>query len=75
MDGFQKTLYYSAFNKPKKVVYWLAEVIDPEAKVVLSDEHQNFKWLPIGDIVKVSNFSDLNKALEEADDFIAKLRL
>ena len=47
---------YSIGGKtPKRVLYWLARVNDPNVKVTLSDEHQDYKWLalsPACDIVK-----------------------
>ncbi|GJQ87086.1 hypothetical protein Trydic_g23939 [Trypoxylus dichotomus] len=44
-ENSKRNLEYVVDNKPKTVVYWLAELINPNAKVKLSSEHTEFKWL------------------------------
>ena len=44
---------------PKRVVYFLAELINPkENDVKLSKEHQDFKWLPLKETFELSGFKD-----------------
>ena len=40
----QSRCYY---NKMVIVNLWLAELIDPHCKIILSEEHQDFKWTPL----------------------------
>ena len=54
-------------TEPKKVVYYLAELMNPkENDVKLSKEHQDFKWLPLKETCKFSGFKDLNEAFEKS---------
>ena len=54
-------------SEPKKVVYYLAELMNPkENNVKLSNEHQDFKWLPLKETCKISGFKDLNEAFEKS---------
>ena len=54
-------------TEPKKVVYYLAELMNPkENDVKLSKEHQDFKWLPLKETCKLSGFKDLNEAFEKS---------
>ncbi|XP_034101277.2 bis(5'-nucleosyl)-tetraphosphatase [asymmetrical] [Drosophila nasuta] len=41
----QVTLNYEVKGKQKIVIYWLAELRDPNQPVVLSEEHTEYKWL------------------------------
>ncbi|CAH0713141.1 unnamed protein product, partial [Brenthis ino] len=60
-----KTLNYEVKAKPKAVVYWLAKIKNPEEKVTLSDEHQDFKWLPLKEAQEISGFEDMKQLLAE----------
>merc|ERR1719245_2109845 len=54
-------------TEPKKVVYYLAELMNPkENNVKLSNEHQDFKWLPLKETCELSGFKDLNEAFEKS---------
>ena len=51
---------------PKLVTYWLAELLKPmENQVVLSEEHQDFKWLPLDKAMDLNGFADLNEELKK----------
>lgn len=67
---FKHTLNYEVRGKPKRVVYWLAELKDPNCPIVLSHEHQKFVWEPLERALETSGYSDMQKLLKEADNFI-----
>ena len=64
-DEVKAELKYQAFGKPKVVVYWLAKLSNYEDTVVLSDEHQAFKWLSLDEARDLSGFEDLKKVLTD----------
>jgi len=70
MHDFKKTLQYNVQGKPKRVVYWLAELRDPNTPVVLSHEHQDYKWLNLESAVSLAGYADLQQTLREASLFI-----
>ena len=72
LNGFEKVLRYEVKGKPKKVVYWLAEVTDVNVVPKMSHEHQNFEWAALADALKLAAFPDMQQVLTEADDFIKK---
>lgn len=72
MDSFQSVLHYEAFGKPKKVVFWLSQLKDPDFPVTLSEEHIDFKWVPLEEACSLVQFEDMEKAVREADNFISK---
>ena len=61
---------YEAFGKPKRVLYWIAE-LKPEAREVrLSDEHIAYKWTTLAEAIELAKFESLTKNLIEADEKI-----
>jgi bis(5'-nucleosidyl)-tetraphosphatase len=72
MDGFKKTLRYNVRGKQKRVEYWLSELINPDTPVILSDEHQDCKWLELSQAKKYASYSEMQEALKDAHDFILK---
>ena len=64
-DEVKAELKYEAFGRPKVVVYWLAKLINFEETVVLSEEHQAFKWLSLDEARDLSGFEDLKKVLTD----------
>ncbi|XP_044735402.1 bis(5'-nucleosyl)-tetraphosphatase [asymmetrical] [Chrysoperla carnea] len=76
-EDCQKILNYdvqtkSGKTKPKAVIYWLAELINPNQKVTLSDEHQDFKWLGLNDACEYGKFEEMKSLLKEFDEYIKK---
>lgn len=69
-EDVQKVLQYNVKGAPKKVVYWLAELINPKAEVKLSDEHQDFKWLKLDEACTYAKYNDLQEALKFFDNYI-----
>ena len=72
LENFQKVLNYEVRGKPKKVVYWLSELKDPDTIIRLSNEHQRFEWLNLPEAKAYANYEDLQQTLQEAEDFIQK---
>ncbi|KAL8574902.1 hypothetical protein ACOMHN_063596 [Nucella lapillus] len=70
LDGFKTELHYTAFNKPKRVVFWLSELVDPNAAVTLSSEHSEYKWAGLKEACRLLQFDDMIKAVKEADSFL-----
>ncbi|KAF5280445.1 hypothetical protein FQR65_LT03254 [Abscondita terminalis] len=66
----KKVLNYNVKGKPKAVTYWLAELINTKAKVRLSDEHQDYKWLQLDEACKYANYVEMQEALKYFDDFV-----
>uniref|UniRef100_A0A6F9DNL5 Bis(5'-nucleosyl)-tetraphosphatase [asymmetrical] n=1 Tax=Phallusia mammillata TaxID=59560 RepID=A0A6F9DNL5_9ASCI len=72
LKDFKIQLNYQVKNKPKLVTYWLAELKDPKNKVTLSDEHQDFVWLPIAEAMQRSGYDDMQDALKKAHEYITR---
>ncbi|KAL5005353.1 hypothetical protein ScPMuIL_018809 [Solemya velum] len=73
IDSFQKVLNYEVRGKPKRVVYWLAQLKDSNTPVILSEEHTNFKWLGFKDASELLKYNDMQVLLKEAHAFIQNL--
>lgn len=69
-DDVSKVLNYEVRGKPKKVTYWLAELINSQAEVKLSNEHQDFKWLNIQDACRYGQYKDTEDLLRYCDNYI-----
>ena len=70
IDSFKKELNYHVNERPKRVVYWLAQLKDPATPVLLSDEHTEYKWLSIADNNELRQFPDMYKVFCEAETYI-----
>ncbi|KII72203.1 Bis(5'-nucleosyl)-tetraphosphatase [asymmetrical] [Thelohanellus kitauei] len=70
---FCKTLKYNTPKGPKECIYYLA-LVDDTAKVKLSSEHIDFKWLTISEIAEAHIYPDLHHMLEEGYNFIKHSR-
>lgn len=64
-DNTKKVLSYEVNGKPKQVIYWLAKLINPESPVKLSDEHQDFKWLPLQQSQELCGYDNMKVLLSE----------
>ena len=54
-------------NRPKVVTYWCAELNDCNGKVIMSNEHQAFKWLALQEAKEQSGFKDFNECLDKCE--------
>ncbi|KAF2904717.1 hypothetical protein ILUMI_01454 [Ignelater luminosus] len=66
----KRILNYSVRGSPKTVIYWLAELINSNARVKLSEEHQDYKWLELEEACTFGNYSDMQEMLKYFDNFI-----
>lgn len=71
-ENVKHELNYHVNGKPKVVVYWLAELLDPEKSIRLSHEHQAFKWLSLEEACVVAKYQDMQNALKYFNDYILK---
>lgn len=70
MDGFLHKLHYEVRGKPKEVVYRLAELRDPATAVTLSDEHQDYRWVPLKEACTLAQFKDMQETLRAAHKYL-----
>lgn len=70
MDGFLHELRYEVQGKPKEVVYRLAELRDPDTPVTLSDEHQDYRWVPLKEACTLAQFTDMQETLKAAQKYL-----
>lgn len=70
IEGFRRELSYVAREKPKVVIYWLAEVKDCAVEVRLSHEHQAYRWLGLEDACRLAQFEEMKAALQEGHQFL-----
>lgn len=70
IEGFRRELNYVAREKPKTVVYWLAEVKDCDVEIRLSHEHQAYRWLGLDEACQLAQFEEMKAALQEGHKFL-----
>uniref|UniRef100_A0A8C2K1S5 Nudix (nucleoside diphosphate linked moiety X)-type motif 2 n=1 Tax=Cyprinus carpio TaxID=7962 RepID=A0A8C2K1S5_CYPCA len=70
VDGFLQRLYYQVRGKDKEVIYWLAELRDPNTQVILSDEHQDYRWAKLEEACKLAKYQDLQDTLTAAQHYL-----
>ncbi|KAI4469414.1 diadenosine 55-p1p4-tetraphosphate pyrophosphohydrolase mutt [Holotrichia oblita] len=66
----KRILQYVVKSKPKIVVYWLAELINPNAEIKLSSEHTEFKWLDMENLRTYAKYDDMINLIEDYNNFI-----
>lgn len=66
----KEVLTYNVNGKPKVVTYWLAELINPAGQVVLSDEHQDYKWLTLEEACNYGYYTEMQEMLKRCDKYI-----
>ncbi|GAB1288406.1 Inositol polyphosphate 5-phosphatase OCRL [Apodemus speciosus] len=70
IEGFRRELNYVARQKPKTVIYWLAEVKDYNVEVRLSQEHQAYRWLGLDEACQLAQFTEMQATLQEGHQFL-----
>ncbi|XP_064090178.1 bis(5'-nucleosyl)-tetraphosphatase [asymmetrical]-like [Macrobrachium nipponense] len=70
IEDFRKELKYEVKGKPKTVIYWMAELLEPSTPVLMSEEHQDYRWLPLTEACQLSKFPDMIETLKECDDYL-----
>ena len=63
---------YKVKGKPKIVIYWLAELLNLDKPVRLSNEHQAFDWLPLREACDRAKYDEMRKALNEFDNYVSR---
>ncbi|XP_065202483.1 bis(5'-nucleosyl)-tetraphosphatase [asymmetrical] [Planococcus citri] len=71
ISGFEKVLTYKVKQKPKAVVYWMAELINPNQEVKISHEHKDFKWLPLKEACDIAKYPESIDLLKASHDFLS----
>lgn len=71
-ENSKKVLVYTVKKYPKTVIYWLAELINPHTNVILSDEHQDMKWLQLQEACVLGKYQDLQEMLKYYEEYINK---
>lgn len=69
-EDAKQELNYNVDNKPKTVIYWLAELINKNKDARLSSEHQEFKWLKLEEACQYARYKDLQETLNHFDVYI-----
>ncbi|KAI4504158.1 hypothetical protein M0802_000629 [Mischocyttarus mexicanus] len=65
-------LKYNVNNAPKTVIYWLAELINPNKSVQMSSEHQAYKWLNYQEAFNLARYTEMQNALKQFNEYIDK---
>jgi bis(5'-nucleosidyl)-tetraphosphatase len=68
-----KTLNYHVKGKPKVVIYWLAQLKNPQHMPTLSEEHTEFKFLNKVDAIELSGYKDFADMVEWFDGEVRKI--
>lgn len=71
-EDCKQEIQYKVKDKPKTVVYWLAELVDQNKSVKMSNEHQDFKWLPLLDACTLVDYKEMQGCLKFADKYISE---
>lgn len=67
------TLNYQVKGKPKVVIYWLAELRNPNQEPILSEEHTDLKWLPKDAAKECVGFKDNQDMIDRFHEIILNL--
>jgi len=50
----------------------LARLINPETPVVLSNEHQDYKWLPLVEAKHLASYPEMQELLDDCENYLVK---
>ncbi|CEL97926.1 unnamed protein product [Vitrella brassicaformis CCMP3155] len=67
---WNKELKYEVRGRPKSVIYFLAELVNSDATVRLSDEHQAYRWAALSEACELAKYRDMVETLQQADAFL-----
>ncbi|XP_018602349.1 bis(5'-nucleosyl)-tetraphosphatase [asymmetrical] [Scleropages formosus] len=70
IDSFLRELHYKVQGKSKEVLYWLAELRDPETQVTLSKEHQDYRWAGLEEACALAQYKEMQNTLRDAHHFL-----
>ncbi|XP_015513760.1 bis(5'-nucleosyl)-tetraphosphatase [asymmetrical] [Neodiprion pinetum] len=74
-DNARQELVYNVNDKPKTVIYWLAELINRNKDARLSSEHQEFRWLCLQDACRLAGYEEMQNTLKYFDRYIVENEL
>lgn len=63
-------IHYLVNGKDKKVVYWLAELKNPNTEVTLSEEHLDMKWATYQEATTLANYPEFVEMLQKYEGII-----
>lgn len=66
-----KILHYKVRGNDKSVIYWIAELKNPQKIPKLSHEHTEFRWLTKDDAILLNGFDDF---AEMINNFHSKIQ-
>lgn len=69
-----KTLIYDVKGNRKVVVYWLAELLNPNQTTKLSDEHEDIRWLAKDPAIALAGFKDFAEMVQHFDVIVNDLK-
>lgn len=71
-EAFERRLEYMVRGAPKEVHYWLARLLPevPPSAVRLSEEHTEYRWLPLDEAAAIGGYDDMTSLLKECEAFI-----
>ncbi|CAH1796679.1 unnamed protein product, partial [Owenia fusiformis] len=70
VDNFKDELLYEVRGKPKRVVYWIAELKNPETPIKLSDEHIKYDWVNYANVNNYAQWDDMKLTMKRVHQFI-----
>ncbi|XP_051537029.1 bis(5'-nucleosyl)-tetraphosphatase [asymmetrical] [Myxocyprinus asiaticus] len=70
VDGFLQRLHYPVRGKDKEVLYMVAELCDLNTRVILSEEHQDYRWAKLKEACELAKYQDLQDTLTAAQRYI-----
>ncbi|GAB1607652.1 hypothetical protein Ahia01_001049100 [Argonauta hians] len=71
-ETFREEIFYPVKSVPKRVVYWLSQVADPNVKITLSSEHIDFKWCTLKESLELTGFQNTRQVMERASEHLQK---
>ncbi|KMQ91265.1 bis-5-nucleosyl-tetraphosphatase [Lasius niger] len=71
-ENAKHEMTYQVNGVPKIVIYWLAELINSDKSVKLSNEHQAFEWLSLREACDLAKYAEMQRALNEFDKYISQ---
>jgi len=73
-EGFRAEITYLSGTRPKRVVYYLAQVSD-NARVYTTGEGLNFAWLPLNLAIEKALYKSMQEVIKKASIFIENNKL
>lgn len=64
---------YLVKSRPKEVSFFLAELVNPDQPIILSKEHQAYKWCDFESSLNIAEFEEMKSVLKKARDILSKL--